>query len=528
MQNKLKFKIIGIAFLLIFQGILSFRVYGSEREPVSAVAQTAQWTDEEESRADIFVELSGLPVTYEEEQTELQEEGEDTVLFTAEETEQNTALVYYLSQYFRPDTERIPEEYITETEQVSAPEGEQREITKITVPISHEQLSQEQPVTFSIPVVLKEEYCLNSEALVIPLSMDIPWKETEGQGVYLVQTDTGECLASAEAVYLNKKKAVSELQLEVKSDQEKVRAGERLSYVIHLTNTGETTLTNITLKNSISLENAVFKWEGTEGLMILENTGESVLDYLEKGQEKTVKVSVEIPEAQTQEIRNTVTAVCQNPVEPLQPIQKKTETVTAVEALSVAYTVEKTADRTIARPGDTIRYQICIRNTGERTLHSVLSTERFQAADIQAVFLEKEGVELNTYRNQALIPEILPGEAFALEATVTLPQDITDRELLNEVTVVTEETGTSSIRSQAQVQVRTPVYTSVPTPVVFCSPTPYPQNNLYKNGGSYAKQASSSPKTSDDTNPALWGALAGMAGGLGIVCFCLWYGKRKH
>lgn len=528
MQNKLKLKITIMAFLLVLQGILPLRVYGNQQEQALAVEQTVKWTDEEQYRADISVEISGLPVIYGEEEAELLEESEDTILFTSGETEEYMSLVYYLSPYFLSDTERMPKEYVMETETVSAADGEQRDITKITVPVSREQLSKGQPVMISIPVVLKEEYCLNSEELVIPLSADISWKETQGQGVYLVQTDTGKCLAAAEAVYLNKKQIVPELQLEVKTDQERVRAGEKLSYIIHLKNTGETAFTNISVKNSISLENVIFTWEDSEGLMILENTGEGILDVLEKGQERTFRISVEIPEAQTREIRNTVTAVCQNPVRPLEMMQKSAEKVTQVEPLSVAYTVEKTADRTSARPGDTIRYQICIRNTGERTLHSVLSTERFQAADIQAVFSEKEGVELNAYRNQALIPEILPGEAFALEATVTLPQDITDRELLNEVTVVTEETGASSICSQAEVQVRAPVYTPTPTPVIVLSPTPYSQNSLYKSGVSYAKQASSSPKTADDTKPALWAALAGAAGGLGMVCFCLWYGKRKH
>lgn len=82
-------------------------------------------------------------------------------------------------------------------------------------------------------------------------------------------------------------------------------------------------------------------------------------------------------------------------------------------ALKAAFEVEKTADRKETYPGETITYQICIRNTGERTLHSVLSTERFLNANIQAQFVQKEGVTLNSTRTQALIPQIAPGEAFA-------------------------------------------------------------------------------------------------------------------
>ncbi len=74
--------------------------------------------------------------------------------------------------------------------------------------------------------------------------------------------------------------------------------------------------------------------------------------------------------------------------------------------IKAAFEVEKTADRTQAYPGDTITYQICIRNTGERTLHSVLSTERFQNAGILAKFVQKEGVTLSNNGTQALIPQI--------------------------------------------------------------------------------------------------------------------------
>ena len=65
---------------------------------------------------------------------------------------------------------------------------------------------------------------------------------------------------------------------------------------------------------------------------------------------------------------------------------------------------------------------LCIRNTGEKTLHSVLSTERFLNANIQAQFMPKEGVTLNSTRTQALISSIAPGEALGLYAVVTIPQ----------------------------------------------------------------------------------------------------------
>ena len=41
----------------------------------------------------------------------------------------------------------------------------------------------------------------------------------------------------------------------------------------------------------------------------------------------------------------------------------------------------------------------------------------------------------------ALIPEILPGQAVSLRAEVALPENVEDQTLINEVSVVTAETG---------------------------------------------------------------------------------------
>lgn len=111
--------------------------------------------------------------------------------------------------------------------------------------------------------------------------------------------------------------------------------------------------------------------------------------------------------------------------------------------------------------GDTITYQICIRNTGERTLHSVLSTEKFLDSRIKARFLEMEGVQLNKSGTKALIPKILPGESVGLKAVVVLPEDIESSELINQVTVSSDETKEKQIRSEAAVTVQGITHTPV-------------------------------------------------------------------
>lgn len=74
-------------------------------------------------------------------------------------------------------------------------------------------------------------------------------------------------------------------------------------------------------------------------------------------------------------------------------------------------------------------------------MHSIVTTERFQLGNVPVKFLEKGGVRLNKSKTKAKIEQIAPGEAFGLEAVVTLPEGLEDQNLVNEVSVTTLETG---------------------------------------------------------------------------------------
>ena len=83
-------------------------------------------------------------------------------------------------------------------------------------------------------------------------------------------------------------------------------------------------------------------------------------------------------------------------------------------------------------------------------------------------------------------------------AVVTLPEDIKDKELLNEVTVTTQETGDQTVSSQAKVQIRQAEEKkedSVDT-----------DNEETLNAGE-SYPASSHPKTGDPYQPFLWLAM---------------------
>ena len=198
------------------------------------------------------------------------------------------------------------------------------------------------------------------------------------------------------------------------------------------------------------------EWEPDPKLEMEEE--EAILTRLSEGETRELCFSAKLSEGQSGALTTTVAATVLFPGSRGsvngESIVREASLPVAAQPLTAAFTVNKTADCTEARPGDTITYQISIHNTGERTLHSVISTERFLHSNIRAQFEEKEGIELNSTKTQARIARIAPGDCVNLKATVTLPDNLIDEKLINQVIVVTDETGESEpIRSQAEVKV---------------------------------------------------------------------------
>ncbi len=89
---------------------------------------------------------------------------------------------------------------------------------------------------------------------------------------------------------------------------------------------------------------------------------QGIISGLKAGEIRNLQMTVQLAEEQAGELIHTVTVKAKYPgKEESIGCQKSVET--EVIALKAAFEVEKTADRTQAYPGDTITYQICIRNT---------------------------------------------------------------------------------------------------------------------------------------------------------------------
>lgn len=291
----------------------------------------------------------------------------------------------------------------------------------------------------------------------------------------------------------------ADLSLSVQAEDDTIKAGSDLVYTITAENTGECDLKDLRISYNFSEKGLSGEWsEGAEDAV--GNT--AYIEKLEVSATKIVYLTVHLPEERTTAVSLALTAVAgkvsgDNDTGEVEEIVKNAELVTQIQALQAAFEVTKTADRSMAVPGEEIRFLICIRNTGERTLHSIVTTERFQLGNVPVRFLEKDGVRLNKSKTKAKIEQIAPGEAFGLEAVVTLPEGLEDQNLVNEVSVTTLETGEQTKIAQSEIQVKA------------AEEEKQKETNADIDGEMGSEQdesrpASTHPKTGDPYQPLLW------------------------
>ena len=291
----------------------------------------------------------------------------------------------------------------------------------------------------------------------------------------------------------------ADLSLSVQAEDDTIKAGSDLVYTITAEITGGCDLKNLRISYNFSEKGLSGEWsEGAEDAV--GNT--AYIEKLEASATKIVYLTVHLPEERTTAVSLALTAAAgkvsgDNDTGEAEEIVKNAELVTQIQALQAAFEVTKTADRSMAVPGDEIRFLICIRNTGERTLHSIVTTERFQLGNVPVRFLEKDGVRLNKSKTKAKIEQIAPGEAFGLEAVVTLPEGLEDQNLVNEVSVTTLETGEQTKIAQSEIQVKA------------AEEEKQKETNADIDGEMGSEQdesrpASTHPKTGDPYQPFLW------------------------
>lgn len=571
------------AVVTVLAGLMgNLTVSASEFDTKESVAaevllqQSAQWTDPENFQAELLLEVSGLKKLYrnmQEDKTVSAEQKNDGNPADAAHPEENdlsyenvwpeenelsdgnikedvndwsdknarqgetpepdddkaekdeTAryfLTAYISEYFQVEESELKYDMQAESVHIQNQKGKETEITKLTCEV---QFTDDEKDTFSlrIPVTLREEYRISPVSVSYPVCQDEPLEKDQDSpnstGVYFISRtgDSDEVLAVSPSASLEVAAAKTGITAVLKQSISEVRAGQSVPYVLEVRNTGELSLENIVISSTFSINDVKAEWESDTGFTV--NGLQGVLTALQPGETRMLRATAQLTENQSGKLIHTVTVKSKHPGKD-EEIGCQTSTEIRVSQLKAAFEVEKTADRTQAYPGDTITYQICIRNTGERTLHSVLSTERFQNAGIQAKFVSKEGITLSSNGTQALIPQIAPGEVVALYATVTIPQYFASQELINEVTVISDETGTQTKKSRSNVALtgNENIMTVTPGPTAVATQT-YGDGYGYASKTANAYATASKPRTGDETETMLYIVLGIFAVMSGIGAF---------
>lgn len=389
-----------------------------------------------------------------------------------EELQRTLCFSTYLSEYFMLDQTggTLPYGIYTEEIPVITQMGIETTITKLYYTFTEADLEQDH-VIISFPVTLRKEYryaetkTLFSVFQDSPLTVNLNGEQVSGLYASVVEEVETNLFSGEESRKLLIQSKGSELlaragkldfSMELNQEKENPKAGEIVYYHVLLCNTGEREIKNLVLQ--VQAKDYPVHWQQRQEQFFIDENSQAVLGKLAAGQTQELIFWMQSGESEEGVMKINVQAYIQNEAE---PVKKEGVISTMIHPLKADFTVEKTADCILAGPGDTITYQICIRNTGERTLHSVLSTEKFLDSRIKARFLEMEGVQLNKSGTKALIPKILPGESVGLKAVVVLPEDIESSELINQVTVSSDETKEKQIRSEAAVTVQG----ITPTPV---------------------------------------------------------------
>ena len=335
-------------------------------------------------------------------------------------------------------------------------------------------------------------------------------EESEGEETERDDSGLSDGKSEEDVRETENKKKTPDLAVDIATDEKAVKAGSDLVCTVTLENTGDMMLKNIQLQAVFSGTSLLGEWSGelpeTAGI-----SGNTVhMEHLDSGIKKILYLTVKLPEEQETAVSVKIAASAEPETteEDTENTVLSRETVldTEVIPLNASFEVTKTADRSVAVPGDKILFQICIRNTGERTLHSVITTERFQLGKVPVQFLEKDGVVLNKAKTKARIEKIEPGKAAGLQAMVTLPENIKEQELLNEVTVTTLETGEQVMTSQAKIQVKAASETTEESENSVGNDSVDTDDSAASHTGE-SYPASTHPKTGDPYQPLLWLAM---------------------
>ncbi|WP_187393444.1 Cna B-type domain-containing protein [Bacillus sp. E214] len=216
------------------------------------------------------------------------------------------------------------------------------------------------------------------------------------------------------------------LEVNKEADKEEVKVGETITYTITVTNTGKHTLTNV---------NVVDKMVGLD----------TVIEKLEAGETKTFTVTHVATAEDVGELTNV--AVAKVVVNCEEIVEEGSEIVKVSEQDAPALDVEKTADKSQYKPGETVTYTITITNTGNVDLKRITLKDVFSKdGDDNIDQLKLEGYDTENGFDLAV------GKTATFTATYVIPEtDLADTTYTNVITATVDGVEMDPVSDEATI-----------------------------------------------------------------------------
>jgi len=213
----------------------------------------------------------------------------------------------------------------------------------------------------------------------------------------------------------------------LQGESSEVIPGQDVTYEITVTNTGEIDLHNVAVTDS------------------LDDSWNQTISLLPKGGEQKYQFTYTVPAAaaDNQVISNIATATAdemQSPVTDRQDVTVKIPSYTITKTLA-------TGQSSIVLPGDIVKYEITVTNTGDIDLHSVVVKDSLNPGWSQVI--------------QTLPYEV--GNTQVFEFTYTVPNTVANNQVIQNVASVTSTEIPDEQTAEQDVTVKVPSYTITKT-----------------------------------------------------------------
>ena len=292
-------------------------------------------------------------------------------------------------------------------------------------------------------------------------------------------------------------------------DKTTANPGDTINYTINVKNTGNINLTNVKVTDQLpayysNAKEVVNSKNGSTGSIV--NGGNITFKQLNVGETATIKVSYTIKgkdalECGTTTIKNKATGTTDQ--DQTEDKTDNNEVTTTVDkdctpppvVKHPGYDVIKTVDKTAAKPGDTIKYTITAKNTGEVDLTNVKISDKLPAYYANA----KETVKAEGQYSGSIVKNgevTIAKLAVGKSATITIEYQIKGKDALEcgTTTIKNKATGTTD---QDQTEDKTDNNEVTTTVDKDCTPVVPPVEK--KPGFDLVKTVDKTTATADDT-----------------------------